>query len=63
MDANIALVVAGIIFGLVALMHLIRLSLKAEITISDKIIPMWVSIVGFIISLCLSIWMFIASGS
>ncbi len=63
MNTSIALVVAGIVFGFVAFMHLVRLFLKIEIIISGKLIPMWVSVVGFILPLSLSIWMFIASGS
>ena len=56
-----ALIVAGIVFGIVALMHLLRLIYKSEVVIAGKIIPMWVSFVGFVIPLILSIWMFMAS--
>jgi hypothetical protein len=58
LEAYPALLVAGIIFGIVALMHMLRLFYQAEVIITGKVIPMWVSIIGFIIPLALSIWMF-----
>lgn len=58
MNKNNALVVAGIVFGVVSLMHLLRLYFKWEITFSGHILPMWVSVIGFIITMILSIWMF-----
>lgn len=61
MNAYPALIIAGIIFGIVALMHLLRLIFKAEVIIAGKKIPMWVSIAGFIIPFILSIWMIMAS--
>ena len=63
MDIYFALVVAGLIFGLIALMHLLRLIYKVEITVSGKPLPMQVSLIGFIISLLLSVWMFMVSGT
>ncbi|OGT45678.1 MAG: hypothetical protein A3E83_02875 [Gammaproteobacteria bacterium RIFCSPHIGHO2_12_FULL_41_20] len=61
MDAYPALIVAGIIFGLVALMHLLRLTYKWEVIIAGKTIPLWASTAGLIVSLLLCIWMFTAS--
>ncbi len=58
---NTALIVAGIIFTLVAIMHLVRLYYKATVVIANIVIPMWVSVVGFIIPLLLAIWMFMTS--
>lgn len=58
-----ALMVAGIIFALVALMHLLRIRYKMQITIAGKTIPISISVIGFIISLTLSIWMFVASSA
>ena len=58
-----ALIVAGVIFGLVALMHLLRLIYKSPVIIAGKTIPIWVSDIGFIFPLILSIWMFMASYS
>ena len=61
MDANTALIVAGIIFGIVALVHLARLYFKFEMMVAGKMIPMWASVVGFVISFVLTLWMFMAS--
>ncbi len=61
MKKKIPLIVAGIIFSLVALIHLLRLIFGWEIIIDGNIVPMSVSTVGFIISLILAIWMFTAS--
>jgi len=58
-----ALIVAGIIFGFVSLMHLLRLVYKARVIIAEKTIPIWISGIGFILPLILSIWMFMASCS
>ncbi|MDX1900682.1 MAG: hypothetical protein SFW66_01595 [Gammaproteobacteria bacterium] len=55
-----ALYVAGIVFALVAILHLVRWVKKAEILVNGKPIPMWVSQVGFVVALLLSIWMFMA---
>lgn len=53
-----ALMVAGIMFALVAVLHLLRLIYKIEVTIGSKPIPMRISVIGLIVALTLSIWMF-----
>lgn len=58
MTKNGALLIAGIVFGLVALMHLIRLILEVDIIVGHTPIQMWVSVVAFIISFILCILMF-----
>ena len=58
MKNAIALRVAGAIFLLVSIMHLLRFILKINVTITDFTVPLWVSIFGFIIALMLSLWMF-----
>ena len=58
MNTYPALITAGIVFALVGLMHLLRLIYKWQVTFEGKTIPMWVSVLGFIIPLLLSIWMF-----
>ena len=55
---NTALKVAGVIFFVVAVMHLLRVILNVEVIIAGYVIPMWWSIFGFIIPLLLSLWMF-----
>jgi hypothetical protein len=65
MSANVynALLIAAIVFGIVALMHLLRLIYKTQITVSSKIIPIWVSVPGLIVPLILCIWMITAINS
>ncbi len=53
-----ALKVAGVIFLLVSIMHLLRIILKFEVIIAGFVLPMWFSMFGFIIPLLLSLWMF-----
>lgn len=61
MSKNSALIVAGIIFSLVALCHLVRVLLHISITVAGHSIPMTTSYVGLIVALLLAIWMFVAS--
>lgn len=61
MNKNIALIAAGTVFGLVAILHLVRVFLHIEIVAMEYVIPQWVSIVGCIVAGVLSIWMFLAS--
>ena len=53
-----ALKVAGVIFFLMAFVHLLRVILKVEITIGDMILPIWASAFGFVVLLLLALWMF-----
>lgn len=53
-----ALKVAGVIFLLVSIMHLLRVILKPEAMVAGFILPIWFSILGFIFTLLLSLWMF-----
>ena len=53
-----ALIVAGIIFLVIFVLHLLRLILKVEVKIGSGIIPLWLSVPGLIVSLLLSLWMF-----
>ena len=58
MSKNLALMIAGIIFGFISIMHLLRSLFTVQIIIANYVIPMWVSWLGFIIALILSILMF-----
>lgn len=60
---HFALIVAGIFFGFIALIHLLRLIFRTQVTVANKTIPIWVSIIGFIVTFILCIGMFIASTS
>lgn len=53
-----ALKVAGVIFFVVAIAHLLRIILKFEVIIAGFVVPIWVSAFGFVIPLLLSVWMF-----
>ena len=53
-----ALLTAGIIFLIVSILHLLRLLFRTEVKIGKYIIPIWFSVLGFVIPLLLSLWMF-----
>ena len=55
---NPALQAAGIVFMLVAVMHILRFVFKVGVVVSGFTIPLWYSLVGFIIAFLLSLWMF-----
>lgn len=42
--------ISGTIFGLVALVHLTRLIFGWEITINGWLLPLWVSIIAFVLA-------------
>jgi hypothetical protein len=53
-----ALLTAGIIFLIVSIMHLLRLLLKVEVKVKNCVLPMWLSVLGVVVPLFLSLWMF-----
>lgn len=57
---NNALLVAGIVFAIVALLHLYRLIDSTVVFIGPYLLPMWVSLVGLMVAILLAIWMLIA---
>lgn len=46
------------VFGMVALLHMLRLAFGWEVTIQGSVIPMWVSVLGVIIAggLAIMLW-------
>lgn len=58
MNKDRALFVAGIVFALVAIIHLLRYFYKVEILVGGHIISMEVSLIGFAVAALLSVWMF-----
>ncbi len=42
--------IAGVLFGLIALLHLVRILYGWEVTIAGRIVPMWFSWAGLIIA-------------
>ncbi len=63
MNKETPLIVAGIIFGIMAAIHLIRLFWSFDIVIAGYTIPTSASAVVFVVAAVLSIWMFRASKS
>lgn len=61
MNKQIPLIVAGIIFSLVALVHLLRLYYHWEVIVAGQMIPMSLSVGGLVITAILALWMFIAA--
>lgn len=60
-DKDMALRVAGVIFLLVAIMHLLRFFLKAQVSVAGTPVRLYVSLIGFVAALLLAIWMFVVS--
>jgi hypothetical protein len=50
MDQKTFCIVAGVIFAVVALFHLLRIYMEWAIQIEDWSIPMWVSWIGLIVA-------------
>ena len=55
---KMALLVAAVIFLVVAILHLVRFFLKIEVKVGKVKLPLWLSVVGFIVAISLSLWMF-----
>jgi membrane protein implicated in regulation of membrane protease activity len=55
-STNFALQIAGIIFFLVAILHLLRIITKVPILVSGWLIPIWVNWMGFVVTGLLSVW-------
>ncbi|MBS0634947.1 MAG: hypothetical protein JSR37_05760 [Verrucomicrobia bacterium] len=61
MNKNTPLTVAGIVFALVALLHLARLYFQFPIIVDQMMVPYWINGVGLVVAAFLSIWMFRAT--
>ena len=53
-----ALLTAGIVFVIVSLLHLLRVIFKVEVKVGSSVLPQNLSVIGFLISLALALWMF-----
>jgi hypothetical protein len=51
---DFALQIAGTIFGMVALLHLLRVITEATVVIAGWSMPIWVNVLGFIATAFLS---------
>ncbi len=49
-------IVAGVIFAVVALLHLLRLYMDWPVVIGDWSAPMWVSWIALVVAGILAIW-------
>jgi len=49
--------VAGTVFALVCLGHLLRIITRADVLIAGRQIPVWVNVLGVLIAGGLSLWM------
>ncbi len=47
--------IAAVIFALVSIMHLLRLFLGWEVTVSGMAVPMWASVLGLVIAAGLAV--------
>jgi hypothetical protein len=52
------LIVSGIIFGVVAVLHALRLALNWQAQIGAWGVPMWASWIGIVVSGALCVWAF-----
>lgn len=63
MRKNPPLIVAGIIFVIITIVHLLRIIFHTEIIVSGHSLSFCISIGALIISTLLAIWMFLAASS
>ncbi len=57
-SAVVGLRVAGLVFGIVGVGHLLRLLMGLEITAAGHPVPMWLSVLGLLFAGGMSLWMF-----
>jgi hypothetical protein len=58
------LIVTGIVFGAVALAHLLRLIYGWSVQIGAEVVPMWISAIALLVAGVLCVWAFaIARGA
>lgn len=50
------LMVSGVLFGAVALAHLLRLIYGWPVQIGAEVVPMWLSAIGLVVAGALCIW-------
>ncbi|MEE9441433.1 MAG: hypothetical protein V3V99_02045 [candidate division Zixibacteria bacterium] len=58
MDRKKYCIASGTVFGLVAILHLVRAILGWPFQVGDWMVPIWISYVGFMAAGFLSIWAF-----
>ena len=60
-NKDLALKAAGVIFILVAIMHLLRFVLKMQVVIANVNMRLNASLIASVVALLLAVWMFAAS--
>ena len=50
--------VAGVVFLLVAILHLVRFIFRVDVIVGNFAVPHWYSLVGAGVAFLLSLWMF-----
>ena len=58
---QLGLRIAGTIFGLVCLAHLVRLFLPFSVMVGSHAVPVWLSAAGFIVTGLLAFWLWTLS--
>ena len=58
---NNALIAAGVVFAIVAAIHLFRAATKFQLIVAGREIPVWANLGGFAIAGLLALWMFAAA--
>ncbi len=59
MQAHVLILkVVAVLFLFISFMHLLRLIFRVRVTVGKFTIPVWVSLMGFLIPLALSLWIF-----
>jgi hypothetical protein len=55
---NYSLRIAGTIFGIVAIMHFLRIVTGIPVVIGDFLFPVWINWMGMIVTLilCIGLW-------
>jgi uncharacterized membrane protein len=50
--------VSGTLFGLIAIGHLLRVLYRAPAEVAQWVVPLWVSVAGFLLPAVLALWAF-----
>jgi hypothetical protein len=50
--------VSGILFGLIAIGHLLRLLYRVPAELGQWVVPLWVSVIGLLLPAALALWAF-----
>jgi hypothetical protein len=62
LSKNLGLHTASFIFGMVALIHLLRLLTSMPVIIGGWLLPIWINVVGCIVCSLLSYWLWKLAG-